>query len=389
MSLNHEARLEKLLARHRDAVLSQGANGTSALHRRDQLLVAGDHADRAVAAAERWTRHREDLPEAGVSRLHLHPRAQVDVGELAARLREHPDGPISASPNHLLRGEPDYSGGPFDAPRPYPALPRPISQDPSARRAFIGILDTGISAHPWFSDTDWFAQVTADQLDPLPERADYELETQTGHGTFVAGILLRQAPNAFLLVERVLDDDGVCDELKLLHGLSRLHRRLSATGESLDVLNLSLGGYTLDDEPSPLIGEALGRFGQHTVIVVAAGNHGSNRPFWPAALKNCVAVAALDPDGSRRAEFSNHGWWVDACAVGQDVAGPFLTDTTPDGRQFTGYAQWSGTSFATPRVAGAIAGLAAVKHLSAPDAAQFLLDPATRPHRADFGVVVQ
>jgi subtilisin family serine protease len=385
MTMNHEARLERLLARHTDAVLSAGANGTTALHRRDQILVPAGQADRAHRAIERYTERREDIADAGVSRLHLRSGAGVDLRELTAGLRQHSEGPISATLNHLLRGEPEYNGGPFGLPKPCAPMPKPVPADGSARRVFAAVVDTGIVSHPWFSDSDWFAQVAPEQLDPIPAEIDYELETETGHGTFVAGVLLRQAPTAFLMIERALGDDGVSDDLQLLRSLAHLHGRLSATGESLDVLNLSLGGYTVDDEPSPLIIDALSRFGRQTVIVVAAGNNGSNRPFWPAALKNCVAVGALEGDGERPAEFSNHGWWVDASTVGANVSGPFLND----GRDFFGFAQWSGTSFAAPRVAGAIAGFAASKHLSALEAAESLLDPASRPRHPDFGVVVE
>jgi len=293
------------------------------------------------------------------------------------------------SANHLLRGEPGYVGGPFDTPKPAQAQPKPVSAEAVARRPFAAVLDTGIVNHPWFEDTDWFAQVTSDQLDPMIESPDYALETQTGHGTFVTGVLLRQAPSAFMMIERVLDDTGVCDDLQLLGGLTRLHRRLTATGETLDVLNLSLGGYTLDDEPSPLLSDALARFGKHTIIVTAAGNNGSNRPFRPAALKGCVAVGALQPNAERRAEYSNHGYWVDACAVGSDIIGPFLDETSPGGEKFNGFARWSGTSFAAPHVAGAIAQWAAAKQSSASEAADNLLDPATRPRHHDSGVVVE
>jgi hypothetical protein len=389
MSLDYEARLERLFARHGDLVLSTGANGNChVLHRRDQILVPLTQADRAHQAADHWTERREDLFEVGVTRLHLRPEAGVDICELTSDLRGHRDGPISASLNHLLQAAPDYGGGPFNLPEPAAPLPKPSPGNPAGRRAIAGILDTGIVKHPWFADTDWFALVTPDQLDPIPSGSHYEPDAQTGHGTFVAGILLRQAPSAFLMIERVLDDDGICDELHLLGRLASLHQRITASGETLDVLNLSLGGYTFDNQPSPLVSEALARFGKHTVVVVAAGNDGSNRPFWPAALKGCVAVGALETD-DRRAEYSNHGWWVDACAVGTDVVGPFITDSTPDGRRFNGYAKWSGTSFAAPRVAGAVANLIASKQMSASEAVDFLLDPATRQTRPDFGVVVE
>ncbi len=389
MTLDYEARLERLLARHGDIVVSTGVNGNChVLHRRDQVLVPLHQADRAHQAADHWTERREDLFEVGVSRLRLRPEAGVDVCELAMDLRGHSDGPITASLNHLLQAAPDYGGGPFSPPQPAAALPKPTGGNGTGRRAIAAVLDTGIIKHPWFADTDWFALVTPDQLDPIPHGSHYEPDTQTGHGTFVAGILLRQAPSAFLMIERVLDDDGVTDELHLLNRLSSLHRRINAAGETLDVLNLSLGGYTFDDQPSPLISDALARFGKHTVVVVAAGNDGTNRPFWPAALKGCVAVASLETD-ERRAEYSNHGWWVDACAVGTDVIGPFITDNTPDGRRFNGYARWSGTSFAAPRVAGSIANLVATKQMSAAEAVDFLLDRATRVAQPDFGVVVE
>ncbi len=392
MNLDYEARLTRLLARHADLVLREGENGDGGtLHRKGEILVPLLQGDRAHQAADRWTDRREDLFEVGVTRLKLRENADVDVCELAVDLRNHSDGPITASLNHVMQVAPDYGGGPFSLPQPAAAVPKPAvgaTGNGQGRRAIAGILDTGIIKHPWFADTDWFALVTADQLDPLPAGSHYEPDAQTGHGTFVAGVLLRQAPNAFLMIERVLDDDGLCDELHLLRKLASLHTRVKAAGETLDVLNLSLGGYTFDNQPSPLVAEALGRFGKHTAVVVAAGNDGTNRPNWPGALKGCVAVAALETD-DRRAEYSNHGWWVDACTVGSDVIGPFITDTTPDGRKFDGYARWSGTSFAAPRVAGTVASLIATRQLTASEAIAFLLDPASRPTRPDFGVVVE
>jgi hypothetical protein len=388
MRLDHQARLERTLARHTDAVLGHGPAGQAALHRRDQVLVAGRHADCAAEYANRWIVEREDLPDLGIARLRLNPKARINVAELIDALRARPHGPLAVTPNYLMRGEPEYQGGPYNSPTPHAAMPRPVVTPLDIHPVTVAVLDTGVTPHPWFAGTTWFERTTADQADQIPEEPDFDLESESGHGTFVTGLVLRQAPSAFIRTERVLGDDGVCCELELLHGLARLQRSAVADGTSIDILNLSFGGYTLDDEPSPVLSEALARFGRSTVIVAAAGNHGSNRPFWPAALKTCVAVGALTSDGAQRTEFSNHGWWVDACAVGENVVGPFLTDTTPAGQQFTGFATWSGTSFAAPWVAGAIAALAAEKQLSAAEAAELLFDPATNARRPDLGVVV-
>lgn len=388
MAVDRGARLERMLARHQDAVTGETYSGDTAVYRRDQILVSLHQADRAHLAADRWITHREDFPELGVTRLHLRPEAEVHVGELAAALREQSDGPITAAANHLLRGEPSYAGGPSDLPVPTRALPRPVAAGQDERRVVVAVLDTGIVAHPWFEGTDWFAEVTADQVEPLPPELDFELETQTGHGTLVAGVILRQCPNAFLMVERTLGDDGVCDELSLLRDLARVHARLRASGDRLDVLNLSFGGYTIDDQPNPLVSDAIAKFGKRTAVVAAAGNHGSNRPFWPAAFRLCVAVGALDEGGERRSDFSNYGWWVDAGAVGVGVTGPFISGVTSSGTTFEGFAQWSGTSFAAAAVSGALAATAARSGQSVYEAADLLLDPATRPRIPDLGVLV-
>jgi subtilisin family serine protease len=393
MRLDHAARLEDLLSRHPEFVLGHGPQGQSALHRRDEILVSARHADDAAEAASRWVDRRTDHPELGVSRITLRGRAKVDVSELVTQLRSasagHPQGPLAVTANHMLRGEPpEYEGGPFDAPVPHTAIPVPTApREPGQKRVTVAVLDTGIIAHPWFNDTGWFGQVAQADFDAIPAKPDFELRDQSGHGTLVAGTILRKAPRAHLLIERVLSDDGVCDELRLLHGLANVHRK--GAGSVIDVINLSLGCYTLDDTPSPLLAEALARFGNRTVIVAAAGNHDSSRPFWPAALKQVHSVGALNAAGTGRAQFSNYGWWVDACAVGENIAGPFLTARTPEGQSFNGYAAWSGTSFAAPKLAGAVAEVALSKQLSTPDAAELLLDPATTRRRADLGVVIE
>jgi subtilisin family serine protease len=364
--------MDRLIARHPDAVCTDGA-----LHRRDQVLVPADQAEQARAAGTAYVERVEPFAVLGVHRLRLLSSAQVNAPEFAAELRERHG--LSATVNHVLRGEPDYVGGPFGVPTLCGPVQAPVPTG-EGRPVNVAILDTGITPHPWFAHSAWWSEVTADQLDPVVPGCDYELDSQCGHGTFVAGVVLQKAPNANLWIERLLDDIGVCDELALLHAIARIHQREKATGTRVDVVNLSLGGYAHADHPSPLIAQALRRFGSPTVIVTAAGNNGSERPFWPAALKDCVAVGAKAP-------FSDRGWWVDANAPGVDVAGPFPARGA-DGEIEPSYAKWSGTSFAAPFVAGAIAQLANAKDITAREAVEILLDTAKPKSDPELGVEI-
>ena len=102
---------------------------------------------------------------------------------------------------------------------------------------------------------------------------------------------------------------------------------------------MTISAYTDDDEPPPLAKWIMKYLGD-ALVVVAAGNNGSPRPAFPAALPGVIAVGALAATG--RAPFSNFGPWVDACAPGVDVVSTFFThfDEDIDGfiRSYRGWA---------------------------------------------------
>ncbi|MFB4311805.1 S8 family serine peptidase [Actinomadura sp. GTD37] len=389
---DQQARLERVLARHPDARVVEPLPGRPALVRRDEILVAGQDAGAVQDVVRRWYDSRQD--EHGVTRLRLRAPAKVDVCELSALLASGGIGAggrlrsLSAAPNHLVLGQPMWWSGPADLPRPAAPLPAPRAAAPK-RDATVAILDTGLSPHPWYAGADWFREQPAEDAEVLDADLDFALDAQAGHGTFIAGVVLAQAPAARLRARRVIGGDGVGDELDVIRALHGLAERGRA-----DVVNISLGCHTYDDRPSPVLARAIAALGRRTVVVACAGNSATDRPFWPAAMKPVIGVGALD--GGGRAWFSNHGWWVDACAQGVDVASTFVSFDGPrppvrglDPDLFQGYATWSGTSFAAPVVAGRIAGRAAADGVDAVTAADRVLDPASRPVLSDLGVVVE
>ncbi len=122
---------------------------------------------------------------------------------------------------------------------------------------------------------------------------------------------------------------------------------------------MCFGAYGEHDVPPPMA-ETIATLLDRSLVVASAGNNGSNRPYFPAALPNVVAVGALESGG--RASFSNWGPWVDACAPGVEVVSTFFKrfDDRVDAEngiinRYRGWATWSGTSFAAPKVAALVA----------------------------------
>lgn len=262
----------------------------------------------------------------------------------------------AVSPNHVFVGEGFYSGGPADTVAAAPAMAVPSADAGAGVR--VEVLDTGLFlGHSWWQPGAISAQSVEGVSEPSDDDGDGALDQQAGHGTFVAGIVAQQAPAAEIHTRAVLNSYGQADEPAIARALrdavSDFENDPSA--RSL-VINLSLGGYTEGDAAPLDILAALDTLPPEVVVVAAAGNDHPNagRPFFPAALKRVLAVGALDADGLPAA-FSNRGCWVDACSLGVGVGSSFFDGLPPPLQDFHGFAAWSGTSFAAPRVAGKIA----------------------------------
>ncbi len=303
------------------------------------------------------------------------PNRGRDVGDAAGNGRGEPGGdlgvlsePITVSVNHVFLGQPHPQGGPAGPPSTTRAT-RQLESGPDGDDADIAVLDTGVPTaaqllhwHGHLEETvrrDAGNPLFPDDLDTLYD-AGHVLRHEAGHGTFIAGLVHLVAPDLLISPYAVLDPDGIGDDLGIAHAV----RTVTSRPRSVPVINLSLGGYTFDDAPPAVLATVIDRMPRGTVVVAAAGNNGSPRPFWPAAMARVVGVAAVDDVGSvpRPTQWSNYGPWVDVCTLGAGLLSTYVLGPYPTGpstsQDFTGphpFARWSGTSFAAPLVAAEIA----------------------------------
>ncbi len=150
------------------------------------------------------------------------------------------------------------------------------------------------------------------------------------------------------------------------------------------VLNLSLGGSgACASTYQSAINDAVAA---GTVVVVAAGNSNANAAnFQPASCANVITVAATGHTGSR-AYYSNYGSTVEIAAPGGDSQlGQTILSTLNDGA--TGpaadaYANYQGTSMATPHVVGVVSLMLSVNSGLTPSQVSTLVGSSATPFPA-------
>ncbi len=203
--------------------------------------------------------------------------------------------------------------------------------------ALVAVLDTGVqSNHP---DLDGQIVLAKDFTNSRSGHDD-----RNGHGTHCGGIIAGSdnetgivgvAPECKLLVGKVLDDSGSGGSTGIANGIRW------AVDNGAQVVSMSLGS----PGPSSVIHAAVKEAVSKGVLVIAAaGNEGTAGTGYPGSHPECVSVGAFDQTGAI-AGFSSRGK-VDVSAPGVQIL-----STVPGSK----YAKMSGTSMATPYVAGVAA----------------------------------
>lgn len=245
--------------------------------------------------------------------------------------------------------------------------------------ARIAILDTGVDGAHEDLQGNFHSTDRSYDTDPL------------GHGTHCAGIaaavsnngkgIASFAPdNNFVRVTsiRVLNSFGGGTQQDIIKGI------IEAADKGADVISLSLGGPSLDSEQRAYTEAVRYAHQAGAIVVAAAGNADEDAAnFAPANVKGVIAVAALD-EQLRKAEFSNH---VRNIAMPIAAPGVNIYSTFPKNE----YKSLSGTSMATPYVAGLLGLMKAIRpDLTAEEAYRILQQSAADvPDAADTGKLIQ
>lgn len=261
------------------------------------------------------------------------------------------------------------SPGPSVAP---PGWPRRAASPGQGVR--VGVLDTRLYPNEWLAGGYVAA---AHDLLQVPAAGSSPRPASAGHATFIAGLILRRAPGAEIVIRPVLNEQAVGKAWDVARDMAGF------LGSGVDILNLSFGCFTDDGEPPLALARAVSLLSAEILLVAAAGNHGdidklrakgaladepwtrgltSITPLWPAAFDEVIAVGATD--GNELAPFSPQTPWVDLTAPGVDVESTYLTGEVklaspaqgaPTATFSNGFAYWDGTSFAAAAVSGAVA----------------------------------
>ncbi len=256
------------------------------------------------------------------------------------------------------------------------------------RGVTVAVIDTGVACYdkgPFSVGSDLSGSRCVagyDFVNDRPEAAD-----DHGHGTHVAGTIGQTTHNgkgvaglahcARLMPIKVLSGDGWGSDADVASGIR------FAADEGAQVINLSLGG----PSPSKVLAAAVRYALAKGVVIVAAAGNSHFDVGYPAAFPGVLAVSASDAH-DEIAWFSSRGPEVGIAAPGVDITQQTVCNGGTDKCELFG--EWSGTSMASPHVAGAAALLVA-QGVTEPTAVRAALrgaaDPKGQPELYGAGIL--
>jgi subtilisin family serine protease len=225
----------------------------------------------------------------------------------------------------------------------------------------VAIMDTGVATdHPEFAGRILGGHnFVRNNDDPYDDN---------GHGTHVAGIAAAMGNNGIgiagiawnvkILPVKVMDDQGRGSTFAFTEGIRW------AADHGARVINISAGADFGTDAEHDAVVYARSK---GVVIVAAAGNAPDGHPHYPAGYDEVIAVGATSIRDAPT-NFSSYGDYVDVAAPGVNILSTFVRNRE------TGYESESGTSMASPVVAGAAALILSVNPNLNPEQVQLLLE---------------
>lgn len=223
----------------------------------------------------------------------------------------------------------------------------------SGRGVTVAVVDTGIACetHGPFNKIKDLQETECVEGWSFVSNDAHASDDQ-GHGSHVAGTIAQSTNNGFgavgvafdarLMPVKVLNQDGWGTTADVADGIRW------AADHGANVINLSLGGPRNAKILEDAVKHALDK---GSVVVAAAGNSGGSVGY-PGATEGVIGVSATDSD-DKLAKFSSRGQGVDIAAPGVNVTQQSICKKGRDNCQ--DFYSWSGTSMASPHVAGAAA----------------------------------
>ena len=235
----------------------------------------------------------------------------------------------------------------------------------------VAVLDTGVSQHP-----DLEGRIVCFK-DFLYDKEEYY--DDNGHGTHICGIIggdgkssngrfMGVAPQCHFIVGKVLDHHGDGNSEDVITGIDWVLRNMERY--KIRILNISVGTTkeSITEEESDLVKAVDKAWDYGLAVIVAAGNNGPSPGSvgCPGISRKVITVGAFDDDviipgrGLKREYYSGRGP-TNACVCKPEVVAPGtqIFSCNYEYNHYRRFARYytakSGTSMATPIVAGAIA----------------------------------